>query len=357
MTIAPAVTATSYAIGGGASLGPFATVWPFEDADDIAVWLYGVAGPPALLTLGTDYTVSAPSPLTGGGNVTLASAVLATYGTTTPGQWNAGAQVVLCRQTSADQPTSFSALGEFDPTLFEAALDHIDRQVQEIDTTVGARAVLAPPGDSLTDLPVAALRENMLLGFDGAGNPACTLSVTNIAGVPVIQGPAGAAGAQGIQGVPGIQGNPGAGALGYTPLNIAGHGAASGDMTGELVVPSAVTPTSAWSVGLRGLPVNEQDANYTLALTDAGQAVRCNAAGAVTYILRKHATLAWPAGSMIVFRNVGAGALTIQPDAGVTCLLPGAATSGPVVIAQWGLVTAWLEAADTWIFSGSGASN
>ncbi len=59
-------------------------------------------------------------------------------------------------------------------------------------------------------------------------------------------------------------------ALGFTPVNKAGDTATN--------LALAFTALLANSAGYLGAPVNEQDANYVLALSDAGKMVRANAA-------------------------------------------------------------------------------
>ena len=65
-------------------------------------------------------------------------------------------------------------------------------------------------------------------------------------------------------------------------------------------------------------------------------------------------SVAWPAGNTaIVFRNVGAGAVTITRGVGVTLRLAGSATSKDMTLSQWGLATALMEASDSWVISGT----
>lgn len=136
--------------------------------------------------------------------------------------------------------------------------------------------------------------------------------------------------------------------LGFTPLNRAGDTA-----TNLLIANSALSLTSA---GYLGAPVNEQDASYTLVLGDAGKVIRTNSASALAYTIPLNATVAFPLGTVIGFRNIGAGVLTITRTAGVTLTIAGGGTSQDVAMAQYGLATMVRETADTWVISGTGLS-
>jgi hypothetical protein len=137
-----------------------------------------------------------------------------------------------------------------------------------------------------------------------------------------------------------------AGALGYTPANKAGD-----TLTNSVL---AFTSLAANSSGYLGLPVNEQDGAYTTALADAGKMVRCNSASAVAYTLPPVSSVAYPVGTAITFRNVGAGTVTLTPGTGVTIAKAGAASQASIALAQYGLCTAIMEATNAWVFSGAG---
>jgi len=134
--------------------------------------------------------------------------------------------------------------------------------------------------------------------------------------------------------------------IGYTPLNKAG------DTATNLVIASTALSTN--SAGYLGLPVNEQDANYTFGLSDAGKLVRCNAATAVGYTVPLVASVNYPVGTAISIRNAGAGTLTITPTAGATVAKAGSASQPSIALAQYALVTGIMEAANTWVLSGVG---
>jgi hypothetical protein len=147
-------------------------------------------------------------------------------------------------------------------------------------------------------------------------------------------------------------------ALGYTPLNASGQGSPNGTMTGELTLATGVGPTSDHSAGFRGMPVNEQDASYTLVLDDAGKMIRFAGSSAATWTLPAASSVNFPEGTAIVVRSVGAGALTIAApgDGGIS--IAGEAASGAATrtLAQYGLATLIKESGDYWVSTGTGVS-
>jgi len=139
-----------------------------------------------------------------------------------------------------------------------------------------------------------------------------------------------------------------AAALGYTPLNKAG------DTATNLVLANSALATA--SAGYLGCPVNEQDAAYAFVLADAGKMVRGNNGSSMNYTLPANASVAFPVGTAIVVRNVGAGTISIVPASGVTIELAGGATTGTVALAQYGLATMIQESANHWVVSGTGVT-
>ena len=137
--------------------------------------------------------------------------------------------------------------------------------------------------------------------------------------------------------------------IGFAPLN------RSGDTATNLSL--AYTAPSASSAGYLGTPRNEQDGNYSFALSDCGKMVRAASAAAVTYLLQPQAIVAWPDGAVIVVRNAGAGVLAIQRGAGVILLPAGSNTNKDCVIAPYGLATLMHDYPnDSWTISGVGVS-
>jgi len=134
--------------------------------------------------------------------------------------------------------------------------------------------------------------------------------------------------------------------LGYTPVNKAGDTA-----TNLLLVNTAPAVTSA---GFLGSPINQQDGVYALVLADAGKTIRHNSGAGHAHTIQPVATVALPVGSVVVWRNVGAGVVTLTRGAGVTFTKAGSATNADIALAQWGLATAIMETTDNWVFSGVG---
>jgi hypothetical protein len=67
---------------------------------------------------------------------------------------------------------------------------------------------------------------------------------------------------------------------------------------------------------------NDQTASYTLALTDADQVVRYNSASAGTITVPPNSSVAFPVGTIVEVRQIGAGALTVAAGVGVTINAP-----------------------------------
>jgi hypothetical protein len=145
-------------------------------------------------------------------------------------------------------------------------------------------------------------------------------------------------------------------ALGYTPLNISGVGSPNGTMSGELQLATGIGPSGDHSAGFRGMPINEQDASYTFVLDDAGKMVRFNGSSAATYTLPAASSVAFPAGTAIVIRCLGSGALTLAAAASGGISLAGQVASGAATrtLAQYGLVTLVMESPNFWIATGVG---
>ncbi len=145
-----------------------------------------------------------------------------------------------------------------------------------------------------------------------------------------------------------LAGGAAAANLGYTPLNKAG------DTATNLVL--AASSLASASAGYLGAPVNEEDGAYTFALVDAGKMVRANSASAINWTIPPNASVAFPVGTCIVVRNVGAGVVTLTRGTAVAQLLAGGSTSKDVALAQWGLATLIQETTNNWVVNGTGIS-
>jgi hypothetical protein len=133
-------------------------------------------------------------------------------------------------------------------------------------------------------------------------------------------------------------------ALGFTPLNKAG------DTATNLLISNTTLATN--SAGYLGTPINEQDASYTLVLSDAGKMVRCNSASAVAYTIPPNASVPFPQGTVIVFRNLNAGGvLTLARGSGVAIWKLPSNASQDIAVAPGGLCTLIYEQGN-WVATG-----
>lgn len=335
MTISTTAALVVQQGNGATSTFNFAFIIPFNDdglTPAIAVYLTDPSGVTSHLTITTDFTVAdTGQPL--GGSVTLLAGALA-----------AGWFITILRLKAETQPTAATNQA-FLPHTIEQIGDQITLLVQQIQAELN-RALLVPINEPGLIIPAKPLRlPGYYMGFDSNGN------IIALAG----NGLAGPAGPAGVAGPTGPQGVPGAGALGYTPLNIAGKGATDGAMTGELLILDTVL-TDVLSAGFRGFPVNEQDGAYTCVLADAGKCMRHNNAGGHAHTIPPHGAVALPLGTIIGFRNAGAGVQTVTRGAGVTLTILGGGTSQDVAVAQYGMGSAWQEAIDVWTIAGKNLS-
>jgi hypothetical protein len=110
---------------------------------------------------------------------------------------------------------------------------------------------------------------------------------------------------------------------------------------------------SADSAGYRGLPNNLQNANYGLALTDAGGRV-LHSAGSHTYTVPDDTT-AFQAGSIVQVINDG-GTLSIAPAGGVTLVWSPTGATGSRTLAASGVATLEKISSNRWYVYGAGLS-
>lgn len=117
--------------------------------------------------------------------------------------------------------------------------------------------------------------------------------------------------------------------------------------------PTALTPES---VGFRGTPTATQDVDYTFVLGDAGRMKLHSSGSGHTYTIPTNASVAFPVGTIMVIRNIGAGNVTVARSGGVTLRRTGLATDANATIAQWGFATLIKDDTNTWVISGTGIS-
>jgi hypothetical protein len=80
---------------------------------------------------------------------------------------------------------------------------------------------------------------------------------------------------------------------------------------------------STAAAGVKWVPsvlrsTNEQTANYTLVLADAGKIVEMNSSGNLTLTIPNNSSVAFPVGTQIDLLRTNSGTVTVQPDGGVT---------------------------------------
>jgi hypothetical protein len=100
----------------------------------------------------------------------------------------------------------------------------------------------------------------------------------------------------------------------------------------------AVTKTYLWSGYYSHLVINDQSGTtYTLVLLDDGKYVRLNNGSAITMTIPANSSVAFPIGTQIAIRQVGAGQVTLAAAGGVTVntaetlLLRGAKSSVSII--------------------------
>lgn len=109
-------------------------------------------------TLGTDYTVAGTG-VSSGGTVTF---------TTAPAS---GAAVSLVRSVPASRSTDYQENGDLLAEVLNDDFDRVVLMVQDAKAVLGARAVRAPVGELLDDLPASLDRANKFFYWDNFGQP------------------------------------------------------------------------------------------------------------------------------------------------------------------------------------------
>lgn len=95
------------------------------------------------------------------------------------------------------------------------------------------------------------------------------------------------------------------------------------------------------------LTVNTQTDDYTLALSDAGKVVEMNKATACTLTVPTNASVAFPVGTIIEAYAMGAGAVTVAGDGGVTVRNAGD------LAAQYATASLRKRDTDEWVLTGN----
>jgi hypothetical protein len=107
------------------------------------------------------------------------------------------------------------------------------------------------------------------------------------------------------------------------------------------------TNTVVWG-DVRLVPKSVPGTPYTLLLTDAGKALVCTNAAAVTVNVPDNATVAFPIGTIIHVTQSGAGQVTLVPAGGVTLETSTTLLSRDQNSVLW----LWKRDTDVWIVGG-----
>ena len=161
-----------------------------------------------------------------------------------------------------------------------------------------------------------------------------------------VGGPAGATGATGNTGPTGatVGSTGGTGATGAT----GGTGGTGMGPTGATGGTGATGPTGA---APSTITINPQTSSYVLVLGDAGECIEMNVGSANTVTVPAHASVAYAAGTIIMVRQMGAGATTLVAGSNVQILAPRTL----VFAARYGTASLHLSATgatDTWCADG-----
>ena len=129
-----------------------------------------------------------------------------------------------------------------------------------------------------------------------------------------------------------------------------------GDMSGEIYIAD-VAPTNIRTVGFRGLPVVNTNANKTIAATDSGKLIRFFDGSPLTLTVPTNAAVALPIGTVVAVRNFMNATLTIAPASGVTLALAGGGfISGTRTMVSSGFGTLIKEDTNLWVITGTGVA-
>ena len=131
---------------------------------------------------------------------------------------------------------------------------------------------------------------------------------------------------------------------GYQKESEKGQANGYASLDGDGLVPSAQLPPS----GASGATITTQAADYTLVLGDANTEVEGTKATAQTITVPPNADVAFPVGTIINVRQMGAGQITVAAGAGVTLRAPRGAKTG----VQYATVSLVKRATNEWVVGG-----
>lgn len=133
------------------------------------------------------------------------------------------------------------------------------------------------------------------------------------------------------------------------PTNGIDTGDLSSDVAGKLAKANTSIQANDLAAAQRVL-VNSQTDNYTLALSDATNAVEMNKATSISVTVPPNSSVAFPVGSVIEVAQVGAGQVSIVAGTNVTVN-----PSGTKTRAQWSTLVLRKRATDSWLVGGDAA--
>lgn len=124
---------------------------------------------------------------------------------------------------------------------------------------------------------------------------------------------------------------------------------------GVFVCEDATAGYAVWTeintAASTGVTINTQiGTTYTLVLSDQDKLVTLDNGSAITVTIPTNASVAFPTGTVIAFAQLGAGAVTIEGDTGVT--VNGTSAGSEALSAQYATATAVKLATNTWLVSG-----
>jgi hypothetical protein len=169
MTESVTTPLSAYALTAQAD-GPFETVFGYGAAAEVRVVLLVPGSAAQVLTVGDDYTLApGATPLEDGGAVTLDASILPAAA------WPTGSALVIMRTTPLDQGAALGDLAGVPPSVLEALLNRLVRQVQDVEVRLN-RALMFPLNEQGQTVPMPTSRAGMVLAFDGDGDVDLTKS-------------------------------------------------------------------------------------------------------------------------------------------------------------------------------------